>query len=207
MDQILTPEDRKDALIVTANEFRSMMIKNNGNGKFTMVPLPKEVQYSVINGMVVDDFDEDGNLDVALSGNDYGGQPGNGRYDAFNGLVLMGDGKGNFSPRTILQSGLYIPGNGKALTEIMGNNGRTLIAASQNRGALKMFALRNAQPLLPVNPGTTEVMITLKNGKKRKQEIYYGSSFLSQSGRYLKKIPVVVGFEVKNNAGKWVPYK
>ena len=68
------------------------------NGKFTMVPLPVEAQISQLNGMVVDDFDGDGNLDVAISGNDYGTEVATGRYDAFNGLMLKGDGKGNFKP-------------------------------------------------------------------------------------------------------------
>ena len=207
MDQVLTVEDRKDALIVEANEFRSMMVKNEGNGKFSLIPLPHPAQYSVINGMIVDDFDGDGNLDLAMSGNDYGAQSNTGRYDAFNGLLMMGDGKGNFLPRTILQSGIYIPGNGKALAEIMGTNGKTMIAASQNRGKLKLFGLRKSQPLIRVSPGSTDFRFRLQNGKIRKQEVYYGSSFLSQSGRYLKKTPAVSGIEQKDLSGKWVPFK
>ena len=40
-----------------------------------------------------------------LAGNDFGTEVTNGRYDAMNGLVLSGDGKGNFIAQTILQSG------------------------------------------------------------------------------------------------------
>ena len=42
------------------------------NRIFTLIPLPKEAQFSVINGMVADDFDGDGNLDLLMNGNDYG---------------------------------------------------------------------------------------------------------------------------------------
>jgi hypothetical protein len=206
MDQVLTAEDRKGALIVQANEFRSMMLRNDGNGKFTMIPLPLPAQYSVINGMVAEDFDGDGNLDLALNGNDYGSQPLMGRYDAFDGLVMLGDGKGNFKPQSILRSGIYIPGNGKALVEIMGTNGRTMIAASQNRSDLKLFSLRNAAPLTRIQSPATDFRLNLRNGKQRKQELYYGSSFLSQSGRYIHKTAAVTGVEQKDPSGKWVPF-
>jgi ASPIC and UnbV/FG-GAP-like repeat len=205
MDQVLTTEDRKDALIVQANEFRSMMLRNDGNGKFTMIPLPLPAQYSVINGMVAEDFDGDGNLDLAMNGNDYGSQPLMGRYDAFNGLVMLGDGKGNFKPQSILQSGIYIPGNGKALVEIMGANGRAMIAASQNRADLKLFSLRQSELLTRVQTRATDFRLNLRNGKQRKQESYYGSSFLSQSGRYIHKTAAVTSVEQKDPSGKWVP--
>ena len=65
--------------------------------------------------MAVDDFDGDGNADIVLNTNDYGTDVTVGRYDALNGLMLKGDGKGDFVPQTILQSGIFIPGNGKAL--------------------------------------------------------------------------------------------
>ena len=98
MDDILSPEQRKGALRLKANYFQSSFLRNDGNGKFTAIPLPEQAQVSVLNGMVVEDFDGDGNLDVVMNGNDYGTEVGQGQYDALNGLVLKGDGKGNFKP-------------------------------------------------------------------------------------------------------------
>ena len=43
--------------------------------------------------MIADDFDADGNLDLAINTNDYGTDVSVGRYDALNGLMLKGDGK------------------------------------------------------------------------------------------------------------------
>jgi len=206
MKDILSAQDREGALILEANEFRSCYLRNEGNGKFSMHPLPQQAQYSMINGMTVDDFDEDGNLDVLLTGNDYGTEPLVGRYDALNGLLMKGDGKGNFLPLSILQSGVYIPGNGKAVAELKAAKGQTLIAASQNRGYLKLFALRKSQPLIPVTGQSTDFIFSLRNGKKRKQELYYGSSFLSQSGRYLKKTPQVTGIQTRDKSGNWVNF-
>ena len=55
---------------------------------FTIKPLPDIAQFSVINGMIAEDFDGDGNLDICMNTNDYSTELGNGRYDALNGLIL-----------------------------------------------------------------------------------------------------------------------
>src|SRR6185312_16746819 len=128
MDDILSPEQRKDALRLTANYLQSSYLRNDGNGKFTVIPLPKEAQVSPLNGMVVEDVDGDGNLDVVINGNDYGAEVSTGQYDALNGLVLKGDGKGNFKPLSILQSGIYIPGNSKALVKFLDSKGDMVLA-------------------------------------------------------------------------------
>ena len=176
---------RKGAVRLKANILQSCFLRNNGNGKFTMIPLPVEAQISQLNGIVVDDFDGDGNLDIAISGNDYGTEVTTGRYDAFNGLMLKGDGKGRFKPLSILESGVYIPGDGKALVKLMGTKGNYLLAASQNRDLMKIFELRRSINSVKLQPGDMYAVVKYKNGKVSKQEFYYGSSFLSQSGRFL----------------------
>lgn len=57
--------------------------------KECMVPLPVQAQLSVLNGITVDDYNGDGNLDVLINGNDYGTEPVIGRYDALNGWKGM----------------------------------------------------------------------------------------------------------------------
>ena len=132
----------KNSIKYSANYFKSSYIRNDGNGKFSITPLPHVAQFSVINGMVADDFDGDGNIDVCMNTNDYGTDPANGRYDALNGLVLKGDGTGKFSPMSISESGIFIPGNGKALVKLKGADGSYLLAASENKGPLKLFRSR-----------------------------------------------------------------
>ncbi len=201
MDDILSPEQRKGALRLKANFLKSAYLRNDGNGKFTIIPLPREAQASVLNGMVAEDFDGDGNLDVAMSGNDYGTEVTIGRYDAFNGLVLKGDGKGNFRPMSILQSGLYVPGNGKALAELLDSKGELMLAASQNKGPLKMFGLKRKIQTIKILPDDVRAIITYKDGSIEKKEFYYGSSFLSQSGRFLVLSPEMKSVTIKNNMG------
>ena len=213
MDKVLTPEQRKGALILEANDFGSYLLRNEGKGRFTLVPLPAEAQWSVINGMVAGDFDGDGFLDLVINGNDYGTEVAMGRYDAMDGLYLSGDGKGGFRPRTILQSGLYIPGNGKGLVRLRGGGGAnggggkdyrggsSLLAASQNRGPLKLFALRHPSPTLALTPADISLRIRYRDGHFRKEEVYYGSSFLSQSARFMDWSDGVVSVEITDIHG------
>jgi hypothetical protein len=202
MDSLFTEKQRVGALHLHANYFSSALLKNNGNGKFTITALPVEAQMSLLNGLAVDDFDGDGNPDIVINGNDFGTEVTVGRYDALNGLLLKGDGKGNFAASSILQSGIYIPGNGKALVTLKSSKGKYLIAASQNKGPLKVFELKRKDKLILVDPFDESAIISYKNGKKQKREICYGSSFLSQSGRFLAIDPNVVSVDIKDNKGK-----
>jgi hypothetical protein len=202
IDKLFTADQMKKALIRKAVNFRSSYCRNDGNGHFTMMPLPPMAQISVLNGMVTDDFDGDGNLDVLINGNDWGTEVSVGRYDALNGLLLKGDGKGNFTPQTITESGIYIPGNGKAMVSLRGSDNRYLVAASQNRGALKIFQLRKNSILVPLLPDDAAAVLKFKNGTSRKQEFYYGSSFLSQSSRFLNTGENTNSVVVYNNDGK-----
>lgn len=184
MDDIFTTTMRKDAQRMQATMLQSCYLRNEGNGKFTIVPLPKEAQFSVLNGMIADDFDGDGNVDVLLNGNDFGTEVSVGKFDALNGLLLKGNGKGDFSPLSILQSGIYIPGNGKALVKLQSGNGNYLVAASQYKEALKVFELKRKVNTIKVMPNDVFAIIKLANGTTEKKEFYYGTSFLSQSSRF-----------------------
>src|SRR4029079_14425586 len=125
--------------------------------------LPWQAQLSALNGMMVDDFDGDGNLDLIINGNDYGTEGTVGRYDALNGLMLKGDGKGNLIPQSILESGIFIPGNGKALIKLRSKNGKYLLASGQNRGPLKLFELKKDITNIPLQPNEVSAEIFFKN--------------------------------------------
>jgi hypothetical protein len=201
-DKLLSPEQLKGALILSANNFKSCYIRNDGTNNFTMVELPVAAQVSSVFGMLAEDVDGDGNLDVIMNGNDYGTEVAVGRYDAFNGLILKGDGKGNFKSMSILESGIFIPGNGKALVKFSNSKGQYLVAASQNRGPLKIFQLKNTDTIIPFQTSDSYAILKLKNGKTRKVETNYGAGFLSQSARLLsvnRNVSSVDIFDYKGN--------
>ena len=199
MQQVFTEAELKGALQLSATEFNTCWVENKGNMQFELHPLPAKAQWAPVYGIAVNDFDGDGNIDIALNGNEFSMAPVLGRYDAMNGLVLKGDGKGNFIPLSVLQSGLYVPGNGKSLAQI-NINGKLVLAAGQNSGALKLFQDKMLPGnLIPLQQGDLYAEIHLKNGQKRKEEFQYGNSFLSQSGRFIQLNPSVQFIEVINN--------
>ncbi|MDQ2863939.1 MAG: FG-GAP-like repeat-containing protein, partial [Bacteroidota bacterium] len=202
MDSLFTKEQLTGALILRANNFNSCYCRNDGGGKFTLIPLPFMAQLSTLNGMIADDFDGDGNLDIAINTNDFGTDLTSGRYDALNGLVLKGDGKGGFTPQSILESGIFIPGDGKALVKLRGKNGKYLLAASQNRGPLKVFELKKDITNIPLEPHEVSAEIIFKNGKKQRREFYYGSSFISQSARFISIDKNVSSVTITDSNGK-----
>ena len=185
MNKVLNEEEQTDAMILQATNFKSILFKNRGKGRFEISPLPMQAQIGALYGMVAEDVNGDGNVDLVINGNDYGTEVNTGRYDALNGLVLLGDGKGNLKPQSIYKSGFYIPGNGKALVKLKSASNQPLIAASQNRGPLKLYAWRNPVKLVNFLPGEVYATLIYTDGHKRKVEYFKGDSFLSQSSSYI----------------------
>jgi len=202
INDIFSEEEMKDALKLQANNFQSSYIENLGDGKFKMHSLPLMAQTAPLYAMVAEDFNMDGNLDIAINGNDFGTEVGNGRYDALNGLMLLGDGKGNFAPLSILQSGLFVPGDGKALIKCRGVNNNYFFAASQNNGQLKIFSTKQQQRIIALMPGDKYCFYSLRNGKKRKEEFYTGNSYLSQSSFFITINRSIGSVEIINRNGE-----
>ncbi|MBD0374761.1 MAG: VCBS repeat-containing protein [Flavisolibacter sp.] len=199
--QMFTPDEMKDALVLQANDFSNSYIKNMGGGKFEIIPLPTATQFACLNGMLAEDFDGDGNLDVLITGNDYGTEVSVGRYDACNGLFLKGDGKGGFSPLSILQSGWFVPGDAKALVKVRSSAGGCLLMASQNKGRLKVFECKKRTGYIPLDKNDVSAVVYYKDGKQQLREIGYGASFLSQSGRFLNTDENMASVEIKDYRG------
>ncbi|MCR9226314.1 MAG: VCBS repeat-containing protein [Flavobacteriaceae bacterium] len=123
------------------NTFATSWIENVG-GSYMIHPLPNEAQLAPVNGILVSDFDLDGNMDILLSGNSKDQHPFVGYLDAFKGLLLLGKNKG-FVPQSIQDSGFYVGGEGRALGLIETASGHPLILAAQNDGPLLSFQLKS----------------------------------------------------------------
>lgn len=199
---ILTAEELKDALILKANYLKTSYIENLGEGKFKMSALPIQAQTAPVNGMLVEDFDADGNLDVLMVGNDFGNEVSVGRLDAFNGLLLKGDGNGKFKVVNLSESAFCVSGDAKGLVRVTNPLGKPLIMATQNRADLRSFEGLNSLTTQPLKTNDAVIFEHLKNGKTRKVEVGYGTSFLSQSSRSILLSPNVKSVEVLDYQGK-----
>jgi enediyne biosynthesis protein E4 len=201
---VLSPEDLKDALILEATNMSSSYFENLGNGDFKLDTLPTTVQFAPVRGMLNDDVNGDGNLDVVLIGNDYGNEVFAGRYDAMTGVVLAGDGKGKFNSLSSASTGFYISGDAKALIKLNALD-KSLYIASQNRDSLKVFSNRTFSPTFKPKPGDQWAEFSFADGKKQRVEFYYGSGYLSQSTRAVtipKGATEIIVYDSKGNSRK-----
>ena len=99
-----------------ATEFRSILLVNQGKGKFKMDYLPKLAQTFPLLSCDFKDFDGDGYEDVILVGNIYNTEVETPRLDGGTGLVLISNGKDNYSSKKVKEANLFLTGNVKSIT-------------------------------------------------------------------------------------------
>lgn len=207
LKEIWSDNDLENSLVAQATEMRSCYIENKGGGYLVMKPLPLEAQVAPVFGMKAVDVDGDSNLDLLLVGNDYGMDPNSGRHDAFTGLCLQGDGQGNFNKMPLFQSGFFVPGDAKALATLHTAKDEDVLIATQNQDSLLVFSQNNlitkhTAKWVNLKADDFSAELTFKNGRKRKVEFYYGSTYLSQSSRKLRIEKNVRRITVTNFQGK-----
>ena len=185
IEDLKASEDEEISSIKKTNFLKSAFIENLGNGDFAIRELPREAQLAPIMGTSVDDFNLDGNLDVLITGNFYMPEVGYGRYDASTGLLLEGDGKGNFNPRNFTETGFLVDGDSRSLAKL-NVDGKNLMLATQNNDSLKAFSYPSKkQKHIRVPDDKASALINYPNGKHRKIEFYKGEGYLSQSTRII----------------------
>ena len=143
VEDIFPAADLKQAQVREAYTFASAVALNNGDGTFTLRPLPTEAQFAPIYASLAGDFDGDGKTDLLVGGNFYGVIPMLGRYDASYGLMLRGDGRGGFTPVDMEQSNLVIDGEVRDIKSLRGANGERLIVVARNND--KVMVLRQGR--------------------------------------------------------------
>jgi len=136
--EIYGKENLEMALHYKANTFASVYLENKGDGTFDMHELPVEAQLSSVNDILINDYNKDGHQDLLIAGNMYGTEVRTPRNDASIGLLITGDGKGKFESHPHTESGFFVPYDVKNMAEIMIENTRYVIVASNN-AAVQVF--------------------------------------------------------------------
>ena len=130
MNELFGAAPLQRALHYQTDTFASLYLQNNGDGTFTVAALPQLAQISPIRGLVVDDVDGDGNLDLIVAGNLDDTEPNTPPADAGNGLWLKGDGRGHFTAAPPLQSGFLAPRDVTGLALIKTPGGKAVLVAN-----------------------------------------------------------------------------
>ncbi len=137
---IYTEGDLEKSLHYSVKSFASVYLENKTD-HFETHQLPNLAQLSSINQIIVNDFNKDAHLDLVVAGNLYSSEVETPRNDASNGLLLIGDGNGNFEPTVGRKSGFYAPGDVKDLAEIT-IHGKDYIIVAKNNDYLQFVKIK-----------------------------------------------------------------
>jgi hypothetical protein len=120
MTDIFGEDELKDAKKLVANYLKTVLLTQNAQGKFEEKALPIEVQFAPIYTITITDYDQDGKKDLILCGNLNKSRLKFGKYDANFGLLLKGDGKGQFVSIPQSQSGFNLQGDVRSAISMKG---------------------------------------------------------------------------------------
>lgn len=120
------------ALHYEVTEFRSGIFINEG-GSFQFTPLPNSAQQSPVNSMLFEDFDQDGQPDLLLAGNNHQPEIETTRYDAGIGQFFKVGEEGELISVPSQQSGFFADGDVRNLLKIEGS---ILVINNNDRHAL-----------------------------------------------------------------------
>ncbi len=139
MNEIFANMDLESAQKLVAHQLTTAYFENLGDGKFRQLALPTEVQLAPVKHILADDFNGDNKQDLLLVGNDYGAEPETGVYDAFNGLLLLGNGQGGFDVLPNAEHGFWASAEARDLARITLANGKVAYLVANNDGPLQAF--------------------------------------------------------------------
>jgi hypothetical protein len=177
------------------NELRHGVFINDGNASFEFRALPRLAQVAPVWGMAASDFNGDGNVDLVFGQNFHGPQVETGRFDGGLGLLLVGNGTGEFEALSPLESGIFIPGEARGLA--MGDlnfDGRPdLVFTRVNDSVLPLLNQKSKDSnFVSVSFDANYSLVTgakvdvhYKDGSVSAAEVYCGGGYLSQSEQKL----------------------
>ena len=179
------------SLRMEANTLESGIFRNDGKGNFTFEALPRLAQASPSFGSSFLDATGDGHLDIFLAQNFFGPQIETRPMVGGLGLILEGDGTGNFKAVSPAASGIVIPEDAKSvISSDLNGDGRLDLMVGINDGPVRSF-IRTGGPLpyqvvLEGPAGNrsgigARVSIQLSDQSIRTGEIRAGAGYLSQT--------------------------
>ncbi len=194
LDSVYAPEKLAESLVKEATELGNGILFNDGQGAFTFKRLPRIAQTAPVYGIAASDFDGDGNIDLVLAQNFNGPQVETGRYDGAIGLLLLGDGSGDFRGTEAQESGILIEDEARGI--VVGdfnNDGWADFLASRPNNTVRAYlnsgnADRHsfALSLEGKDAGNkaaygSKVLVTFADQSRHAYEITSTSGYLSQS--------------------------
>lgn len=138
LEEIFNEVQLENAVTSEIEFLKTSIMINNGDNTFTIRGLPTKAQYAPVYTSKAHDFNSDGHIDILLAGNLYAAKPQVGKYDANYGILLLGDGKGNFQEIDKAIGGMNIDGEVRDM-RIIGEGENQILLLAMNDEAVKAF--------------------------------------------------------------------
>jgi len=139
LDSIFSDEQLKKAKHLSVYHLESTYLENTGSSFKTHI-LPVNAQFSAVQGIIAEDFTGDQILDLLLVGNYYPFRVEYGPNDAGKGLLLEGNGKGDYSVIEQKKLGVWIEGDIRD-AKIMKHKNKMNIVFSKNNDSVQAIRL------------------------------------------------------------------
>jgi hypothetical protein len=140
IQELFSKELLEKAIVKQFNFYKSCIAINNGNGNFSIQPLPAMAQLSCINVFYSLDLNHDSLPDLVTGGNQFGFLPQFERLDASFGDVLINNGKGKFVWQDDAKTGINLRGEMRDIKPIR-IKGKTYLLFLQNNEQPALFQL------------------------------------------------------------------
>lgn len=131
MDSIVDRKSLEPNAIYLVNTTTSFILWNE-NGNLKWERLPSVVQTSPVRKILIDDFDEDGNQDIIIAGNDHSFDVSTGNFDANKGVFMKGKGDRKFELLEPSKSGLLLNGHVSSLVYLKGSKPKLVVGVNRD---------------------------------------------------------------------------
>lgn len=134
IDEVFSERELQDALELPAHTFANSWFRNNGDGTFEEIPLPRAAQKAPANAILLKDVDGNGTDDIILVGNQHGLEIETGPVDGSNGVLILNN-NGELSVMSNIKSGLNASGYVKNASIVKTSQGDKIILARNGEQA------------------------------------------------------------------------
>ena len=164
----------------------SVILENLGNNQFSIIELPLMAQIAPVKGILTEDLNLDGFLDILLVGNEYNTEVVNGRYDASKGAVLFNNGQFSFEVAAPGQSAFHTKGDTRSMVKVRLGQDDLLFLIGKNNGKIENYQLTNKSRFFAFQKDEISALIEYQDRSSRKIERHLGSGYLSQQSPVIR---------------------